>query len=276
LRLFTALLVVLGVFAGFAGYRTIGDVVQSIEKETSGKVEAVKSRLDHLAQEVEIQTKRVSERGGDISSRLAQLDATVDDANTKVDAYLKRADDLSEQMTGRITELQTKVTQVSTQVNKLSVNQAYPSLGQAKVVTFQGNQWDANNKKPNEKWIAIYIYPYAFSDFSSAQIETLVGDLRAAGYTPLLGMFGIGGPFSTGTGDLGNSSTTVLNYFFKASEQMSNALRPLILKDLPIKKLETVFVDTSAMGEDDPRRFVIENAGLDLQLVLLPLPKKGP
>jgi hypothetical protein len=87
-------------------------------------------------------------------------------------------------------------------------------------------------------------------------------------------MFGIGGPYATGAGDLGSGSANAgLNYFSKSAEEMIADVRPIILKDLPIKNLETVFVDTSTMTQDGPRRFVIENSGLDLQLVLRPLPK---
>jgi hypothetical protein len=88
-------------------------------------------------------------------------------------------------------------------------------------------------------------------------------------------MFGIGGPYSTGTADLGDSyASAVLNYFSESYEQMANALRPLILGDLPVKELQLVFTDASTMSQDNPRRFVIENSGLDFQLVLRPLSKQ--
>jgi hypothetical protein len=274
LRIFTVLLVILLALVGILGYKTVNDVIQIIEKGTAEKVDTVKLRLDELAQDVEAQTKRVTERGGDISNRLAQLDKTANEAQARVELYLSRADELSEQMAKRITELDTKVAQVSTQVDRVSVKQEYPSLGQAKVITYRGGQWNKGDKKPNEKWIGLYIFPYAIGDFSSAEIESLDSDLRAAGYTLLPGTFGIGGPYSTGAGDLGNGGGNAgLNYFSKSAEQMSADVRPIILKDLPIKNLETVFVDASTMTQDDPRRFVIENSGLDLQLVLRPLPK---
>jgi zinc-ribbon domain len=124
LRLFTVLLVSLLALVGIAGYKTVNDVTQSIEKETAGKVDAVKLRLDELSQDVEAQTKRVTERGGDISNRLAQLDKTANEAQARVELYLKRADELSEQMAKRITELDTKVAQVSTQVDRVSVSKS--------------------------------------------------------------------------------------------------------------------------------------------------------
>jgi DNA-binding ferritin-like protein len=269
------LLAIILAAVGFGGYKTITDVMQTIARETAGNVDAVKGQLGQLSKDIDAQTKRVSEKGGEIAERLSKLDAAANGTQAKAEAYLKRADELSATLTQRLTALDTKVAQVSTQVDNLSVRQEYPDLGRAKVVTYKGVLWKKDDKKPGEKWIGIYISPYAISDFTGGEIENLVRDLRAAGYTPLLGMFAIGGPYISGNvGSLGdNGSNSSLYYFSKGSEQMSAQVRAIALKDLPITSLDSSYVDASDLL-DDLRQFVIENSGLDLQLVLRPLPKK--
>jgi uncharacterized protein YceH (UPF0502 family) len=272
LRAFGVLMAVIVAVVGFAGYKTVTDVTQTIVRDTAGNVDAVKGQLGQLSKEIDAQTKRVSEKGGEITERLSGLDAAANDAQAKAEAYLKRADELATAMNQRLAALDSKVAQVSTQVDNVSVRQEYPDLGRAKIVTYKGGAWKKDDKKPGEKWIGIYIFPYANADFTGNEIENLVRDLRAAGYTPLLGMFGIGGPYNTGMGPLGdNISGSSLYYFSKSSEPMSAEVRAVVLKDLPVKSLDASYVAASDMSQDDQRRFVIENAGLDLQLVLRPL-----
>jgi hypothetical protein len=274
LRMSGVLLAVIIALAGFIGWKNVNDISQSIVKATAGKVEAVNVRLTQLSEDLDVQTKAVEDRGGDISARFAKLDEAANAAQGRVAAYLQHAEAASKEMEKRLAELDTKVTQVSTQVDNISVRQEYPTLGQAKAVTYKGGSWDKNSKKPIEKWIAIYIFPYAYSDFSQAQMEALFKDLRAAGYTPLPGAFGIGGPYITGIGPLGEGGGTMssIYYFSKNSEPMSAEVRAIVLKNLPVKSLDTSYIDAAKMAQDDPRRFVIENSGLDLQLALRPLP----
>ncbi len=97
-----------------------------------------------------------------------------------------------------------------------------------------------------------------------------MAELKNAGYTPLLGSFGIGGPYGTGYGSLGDINETSVLYFKKASEEMASNVSSIASKSLSIKGLKPVFVDVSStMLPNDDRRFVIENSGLDVQLVLL-------
>jgi uncharacterized protein YceH (UPF0502 family) len=272
LRFFGVLLAVILAFLGFYGYKTITDVTQAIVRETAGNVNAVKSQLGQLSTDIDAQTKRVSEKGGEITERLSKLDAAANDAQAKAEAYLKRADESATTLNQRLAALDTKVAQVSAQADSVSVRQEYPDLGRAKVVTYKGGVWKKDDKKPGEKWVGIFIFPYAIADFTGNEVDKLVKDLRAAGYTPLLGMFGIGGPYNSGIGPLGDSgSNSSLYYFSKNSEQMSAEVRDIVLKDLPVKSLDSSYVAALGMSQDDPRRFVIENSGLDLQLILSPL-----
>jgi uncharacterized protein YceH (UPF0502 family) len=271
LRISGVLLAVIIAFLGFVGWKTVNDVSRSIVTASAGKVEAVNERVTQISKELDTQTKAVEDRGGEISASLAHLDEMTNAAQGKVAAYLEHAEAASEQMEKRLAELDTKVAQVSAQVDNVSVRQEYPSLGQPKVVTYKGGLWSKDSKKSNEKWIGIYIFPYAYSAFSQAEMEALFKDLRAAGYTPLPGTFGIGGPYTTGIGPLGNGTTSSIYYFSKNSEPMSAEIQAIVLKDLPVKSLDTSYVDASEMPKDDIIRFVIENSGLDLQLALRPL-----
>jgi len=275
LRAFGMLMAVMVAAVGFAGYKTITDVTQTIVRDTAGNVNAVKGQLGQLSKEIDAQTKQVSEKGGEITERLSKLDSAANDAQAKADAYLKRADELATTMNQRLASLDTKVAQVATQVDNVSVRQEYPDLGRAKIVTYRGAAWKKDDKKPGEKWIGVYIFPDAITDFTSEEIERLAKDLRLAGYTPFLGVFGIGGPYVTGTGPLGDgSSDSSLYYFSKGLEPMSAEVRAIVLKDLPVKSLDASYVSASAMSQNDSRRFVIENSGLDLQLALRPLQSK--
>src|SRR5262249_12466330 len=153
----------------------------------------------------------------------------------------------------RLAELDVKVSQVSTQVDNISVRQEYPGLDQVKVITYKGGLWQKGSKKPDEKWVGVYIFPYAYGDFSQAEMETLFKDLRTAGYTPLPGMFGIGGPYATGAGDLGDGGGTSasINYFSTSSEPMSAEVRAIVLKDLHVDSIDTRYVDASKLQQDD-------------------------
>jgi len=107
-------------------------------------------------------------------------------------------------------------------------------------------------------------------NFSVDQVEKLKEELKNAGYTPLLGSFGIGGPYGTGYGSLGDINETSVLYFKKASEQMASEVSSIASKTLSLKGLKPVFADVSmTFLPNDDRRFIVENSGLDVQLVLL-------
>jgi uncharacterized protein YceH (UPF0502 family) len=250
--LFWCALIVVAVL-GFVGVKSFNDVTQGIVTATAGKVDEVKARITQLSKDLDAQRQRMDQRSGEISARFATLDKTASDAQTKIDGYINHADALSTQMDKRLVELNTKVAQVSTQVDNVSVAQTYPSLGMAKIPTYNGRPWDKDIKKPGDKWINIFIFPDAIGDFSSKEIETLIHDLRAAGYTPFLGMFGIGGPYSTGTASLGDDPTSAVNYFLKDTKQMAQDIRAIALRDLPNNAIGVVYTDAAKMDADDTR-----------------------
>ena len=122
-------------------------------------------------------------------------------------------------------------------------------------------------KNANEKWLNIFIDPLTIGEYSPNQITALMEELKKAGYTPLPGMFGIGGPYSGSYGALGNSPEATVFYFRHDAEQMAVEGAAIASKILSIKALKPTFVDLSTLGRDEA--FVIENSGLDLQLYLL-------
>jgi hypothetical protein len=168
--------------------------------------------------------------------------------------------------------LENKVDQVSKQVDNVSIRQVYPGLGQHKLATFNGGRWkDASEKGPKEKWINIYIDASAIGDVSAEKLEKLTEELRHSGYTPFLGMFGIGGPYFGGIGAFGVSDETTVFYFQHNSEQMAGDVASMVSEALSIKALQPRFADITALPKD--WSFVIENSGLDLQIFLFRSPR---
>ena len=64
---------------------------------------------------------------------------------------------------------------------------------------------------------------------------------------------------------------TAVLYFNKDAESTAAAVRALVSRDLSMRDLKSLFIDSGA--QDESRRFVIERSGLDLQLVLVHSPR---
>lgn len=280
-----ALLSCILAFIAFLGIKTIYDVSKRIEPlvtaaeqriqgakrtidETASKTDSLKVSVDQLSRDVETQTKRVAESGGEISQKLKSLDTAANDAQKRVAQYQARSQEVSQRLEGMTKGLENRVELVSKQVDNVSIRRAYPNLGQQPFVTFDGTRWkDPAEKGPNERWVNIVISTLAVSEVSPEQLEKLMTDLKHSNFTPLLGSFGVGGPYYSGFGALGDSSNeTAVFYFRKDSEQMAAVLCTIVSKDLSIKGLKPKFVDPAAFGRDDMRGFVIEHSGLDVQL----------
>ena len=122
----------------------------------------------------------------------------------------------------------------------------------------------------NEKWINVYIQPTSYGEILPEQLETLLKELKTRGCTPLLGIFGTGGPYSTGFGPLGDYGTgTTIFYFNNEAKQMADEVRSLASSILTLKIDDApIFVDRSKFAPSDDRQFVIDNSGLDIQLYI--------
>ena len=285
--IFGVLLTVILGFVAFVGIRTLDDVSNRIEpvvkaaeqralvakqtiEETAIKVDAVKASLDELSRDVDAQTKRAVEASGEISRKLESLETAANEAQKRGETYRARSEELSARLEAMEKSLETKVAQVSKQVDNVTIRQAYPTLGEQKFITFQSGRWKGKQEKaPTDRWINIYIAPTAVGNFSPDQLEKLVAELKNSGYTPLLGMFGVGGPYASGFGPLGNSSKTTVFYFQNDAKQMAIEVSEIVSRTLSIKPLEPQFVNVASFGEGDDRKFLLENAGLDMQLYIL-------
>jgi prefoldin subunit 5 len=240
--------------------------------ETASRVDTVKASLDKLSQDVDTQTKRVTEKSGETSQKLQSLDSAISDSQKRVEQYQARSEELSHQldaMNKSLDQQASRVTQVSKQVDNVSIRQVYPSLGQQKYITYNGAQWKGvAGKLPNEKWINIYIQGEGAGDYSVEQMEKLVAQLKSSNLTPLLGMFGVGGPYFENYGPIGGYGGTAVFYFKKDLEETASSVCAMVSETLSIKVVKPQFLNPADFRDD--RRLVIEQSGLDLQLYIAP------
>jgi hypothetical protein len=232
----------------------IQGLTQAISKIAS-EVTVIKATADHLSSDADDQARRVAQKGSEISEKLQSLDRSATALSTRLDAMEK--------------SLEPRVEQLSKQVDNVTIRQAYPTLGQPKFVTYNGGGWKGKAaKEADEKWINVYIDVTSTGDFNPEQIEKLMEAFKKAGYTPLLGMFGIAGPYAGGFGNFGNpaNGATTVFYFNRNSEQMAHDVAVIASKTLSVGPVKPQLVDPSTLSED--LAFVIENSGLDLQLYL--------
>jgi hypothetical protein len=152
----TALAAIVAGVLTWEGIKTIGDARQRIEPivreaeqkaqatkrgvdETASTLDSVKSSLNSLAHDV--QTQRVKTLGGGLAEKIGKLEESYRNVETMVGT------------------LDHKVQRVSNQVDNASVSAAYPSLGQQRVVTYNSGVWNKPEKRPQDKWASIFIYP---------------------------------------------------------------------------------------------------------------------
>jgi macrodomain Ter protein organizer (MatP/YcbG family) len=280
-KVYTLFAIILLALCGFWGWRNIDDVSKSIGKTLSDRVEpliksseqkaeaaqsagsdaeakaeSVRRSLDNLATDVDEQVKRITARSGDISTKLEDYDA--------------KATQLSQRLDDQIKSLESRVNQISGQVDSVTLDQVYPSLGQPKFVTLMNAKWKSKNQKPpGEKWVNIYIQPTFTGDLSKDRLGNLMSGLKTEGYTPILGSFGVGGPYFSGFGPLGSGETgSTIFYYDPSSRDMANRIKIMVSETLRIQDVQVLYVDVSKLKNNDDMRYVIENSGLDLQIYL--------
>jgi hypothetical protein len=276
-------------FIAFLGIKTLDDVSKRIEpvvseaerraqavrrtsEETATQINAVKASLDALSRDVEVQTRRVAKKGGEISQKFERLDATATTAQKRVEIYQARADEVSRNLDAMVKGLESRVAQVSKQVDDVAIRQGYPTIGQQKFVVFNGQSWKGSTQKGvNEKWVNISIYLNTLPDVDPEKLKTLRKELMKAGYTPLIGSFGFSGPYYAGFNALGSASQTTVFYFQHNAEQMATDVAAMASKTLAIKDVSAKFVEPSALSKD--LSFVIEKSGIDLQLFIFNIQK---
>ena len=92
--------------------------------------------------------------------------------------------------------------------------------------------------------------------------------MKAQNYVPILGNFGVGGPYQTGFNSLDPSSLkSQIAYFRKDDEPKATAFAAIASRVLS-QPIKTKFVDPLLIPKSDQRSFIIMESGLDLQLFL--------
>ena len=232
-------------------------------QQSATKAKEIKEKTDSLSKTVQTLTTRVTNSGSDIGKQLAAYQS----AQGLMNSSLARAQALSQQVNVIQKSLETKVQQLSSQVNDVSLRQAYPGLGGKLYVTYDGNPWRGKQGKPaGEDWVSLYINPFNIGDYSEAQGKQLLDAMKRQNFIPYLKLFGVAGPYSQAFALMSDAapSTEVL-YFQQTSrgraETLSALVARIISRPVPIK-----FTDPS--GLTDNRRLILEQSGLDMQLIL--------
>ena len=217
MTLFGALVAVLA----FVGIKSVRDLLEPVAQ----RVETLKPKIDETAAKVDdalaaaqSAQKHVSEATAEITHRLDSLSTTATDAQNRLETMTK--------------SMETRVNQVSKEVDNFSIQQAYPTLGQQKYVTFLNRPWKGNaGKGPHDKWVNVTVALDAVSNFSEDQLTALVNELKAGGYTPFVGMFGVGGPYSTSFEHLDGGGVTEVVYFRAADKPMASELKDMVARN---------------------------------------------
>ena len=125
--------------------------VKQTSEETAARVEAVKGSLDQLSRDVASQTRRVAEKGGEISQKLDSQDAAADNAEKRGELYQARADEVSRNLESMTKGIESRVEQVSKQIDNVSIHKAYPTLGQQFLSPIMGSGGETNQRKVRTK-----------------------------------------------------------------------------------------------------------------------------
>lgn len=236
---------------------------QNVER-LDARVESVRHGIDNLSILLNKQTQRVTEKTSEISLKLAAFDAS----QKRMTDYLNRADAMYRQLDAVQKSLQTRVQQVSNQADDILVKRVYPNLGRAIFVTLNGQPWrDKSEKSSKETWVNINVAPAATGNYSTLTIEKLMIEMKRQNYIPILGMFGVGGPYEQGFGALDLGPGTHVVYFRKDEEPKAVAFAVMASKALS-RVIKAKFFDPSSIQKNDMRAFIINQSGLDLQLCL--------
>jgi hypothetical protein len=255
--------------------------------DSEQQIVIVKKKLDGVSALADQQNRRLTVQGGEIGKKLRE----VQEANRKADilstGFENRvagfADQLNamqtraaqsnlklEDMQKKLDEMQksfdTQMVAVSRQVDNVSVHEAFPGLGQKIYVTYNNKPWRGKaGKNPGEKWVGIFIATEAWPIISNKQVEDLEQTLRKIGFTPLAGRFGIGGPYSSGFGSLGDNSQAVY-YYNEKDKQAASEVAKAVKENLNLPEMPIKFIDPSKV--DPSMRPVLEQSGLDMQIFI--------
>lgn len=240
----------------------------------------VKKKLDETSNLADRQSERLTVQGGEIEKKLAGVQEANQRVNVlnggfekRVTEYEKQLSEMqarAEQSSQRLEDIQkgfeTRVVAVTQQIDNVSIHEAFPGLGQKVYVTFNNKPWrNPAEKKAGEKWVDIFIDSPAWPSISPKQVENLVQALRKRGFTPLVGRFGLGGPYSAGFGALGDNSQAVYYYSQKDQQEASEAAQA-VRDNLNLAEMQAKYIDPTKV--DQSMRPVLEQSGLDMQIYI--------
>jgi hypothetical protein len=249
--------------------------------EAGQKIAVVQKQLDDTSKLADEQNQRITAQGGEIHSKLDDVQKAANRANALSSGYEKQATEFekelvamrsrAEEQSRKLDETQktfdARIAQVTQQIDNASIRQVYPSLGQKLYVTFNGRPWKGTaEKKPSDRWVDIILDPLAIGEsrVSEEQLKSLAGALEKAEYTPYFGSFGVGGPVGTGYGSLANGPTGVVYFDPKRVKDASELLK-LAGDTLHLPGMTLQFVDSKTVSES-MERVVIQDSGIDFQI----------
>lgn len=176
--------------------------VESRSKAAQGSLTDVEQRipgvtksLNDTADLAEKQRLRIEGQSADVGQKLQRFQAASD-----------RADKTSSQFESKVTAAQRRLDQLtsrfetqSTQITRIAANEAiasqYPALMEEPFVQAGSVRFDKTKKKAGEKWVSVCVSPAAVQEeaITVANLQSLLTELTAKGYTPLLGNLNAGG-----------------------------------------------------------------------------------
>jgi hypothetical protein len=258
-----ALLVTVVAFFGIKGFndltKPVEEKVQAVNQkieDTARRLPSIEATLDKLSTDVEAQREHAAKLSVQIAGTLDTLTVAANRASARLEAMTK--------------DLQNRVGQVAQQVDNLSVHKAFPGLGQQRFVSFQNAEWKGKAaKSATDRWVNVVIDPWSYGAFTDAQVEKLTTALRDAGYTPFLGSFGIGGPTATNWNSFAPDDKTSVFYFKPSTEKTAADVGGIVSMVFSTGTIIPRLVDSSTFPTiDGNESYVIENSGLDFQIVL--------
>ena len=260
--------------------------VKSAQEEiarTDQTIQAVQNKLNATSKLADSESNRISTDGGEINQKLAAVQQAADRANTLGASFEKQekqfeqeigqmrshAEDLSHKLDATQKTFDVKIAEATKQIDNVSIQRAYPTLGQKMYVTFNGQPWKGRKQKgPTDKWVNINLDPYAIGEtrVTQDQLQALSDAMEKAGFTPYFGLFGFGGGVSGGYGSLGNSSATGIRYFNESQKDDASKLLRIAVDTLKIPDMTV----QHSVGVDHVQQTVINDSGLDFQIFIGP------
>ena len=281
------------------GVTSIRDARQTIVAEAKNRVEPVISDVEKRAQAARTSLADVEERLPGVTDSLNKTANLADQQRLRIEAQsadvmaklqsfnvaAKRADEIGSGFETKVKQSQTRLDdltrrydkqldQISRAVTHRAVAEAFPTLDREPFIQIGPVRLDQADKKPNDKWVNIHVTHAAMerSVISAAQLEQLVSELRAAGFTPLLGQMQVIGRIlgvleRAGQGPHTESGVLYFRPNFKGS---ADALTAITKKYVRLPEASPQLTDSAKLDAfTRPRvEVLLKNGKLDAQIFI--------